>query len=307
MDNDNGFLSGGDDSDDINPTPPQDGGDNLDDGRQDVPPAPTQSVNLTQKVGDLFTEEMKNDSILSRYKDRTLEEFFKDTVEARKTMSSMVKVPPADADFDTKQEYLYGVMDKLGMEKPPATSGDYQFDMSNMPEGVTEDPVMTEFARSAFYDARLTNAQANKIIKLWNEQNSKYAENMIAERNKTFEAATTEFRKEWGDHYGANLKAVARTASKVFPATLVEKFKKHNLDNDPELIRALFELNKNYMSEHNVDPDLAGDKTGQGGLTTTEKMRKILSDPNWKTDVSLQKEYQRLAEINAKTHNKVVR
>lgn len=286
---------------------PVDGVQTPDNPAPQAPQAPQVSVNLTQKVGDLFTEEMKNDSILSRYKDRTLQEFFQDTVEARKTMSSMVKVPPADADFSTKKEYLYGVMDKLGMEKPPVAPTDYQFDMSSLQEGQQEDPVLSEFARSAFYDAGLTNSQANKIIELWNKQNAKMVDDIVSERNKAFEAATTEFRKEWGDHYNANINAVARTVSKIFPATLVEKFKKANLDNDPELVRAIFEINKNYMSEHNVDPGMAGDAPDNTGLTNTEKMRKILSDPNWKSDVSLQKEYQRLAALNAQTHKKVVR
>lgn len=271
-------------------------------------PAPSVTVtNLDQKIGDILPEDMRSDSILSRYKDRTLKEYFQDTIETRKTMSNMVKVPPTDADFDTKKEYLYGVMDKLGLEKPPASMGEYQFDMSSLPEGQAEDKSMTEFARTAFFDARLTNEQANKIIKAWNEQAGRSVENLVEKRNKAYEEAQTTLRKEWGDNYSANINATARTASKIFPVPVLDKIKAANLDNDPEFLRAIFEMNKTYMSEHKVNPDVAGDLTNTGGLTTTEKMRKILSDPNWKTDVSLQKEYQRLAEINAKTHQKVVR
>ena len=282
-------------------------------GQLNTPPAqddtpPTQPpVGLDQKVGDLLPEDLKDNNILSRYKDRTLKEYFQDTIEARKTMSNMVKVPPTDADFDTKKEYLYGVMDKLGLEKPPASMGEYKFDMSDIPEGLEEDPSMTEWARGAFYDARLTNEQANAIIKAWNKHVGNQMGDLKEARERSFKAASEEFKKEWGEKYDNNLRVVAQTVNKIFPTTLVDKLKKANLDNDPELIRSIYELNKNYFAEHNADPGLGSDFSSEGGLTTAEKMRKILSDPNWKTDISLQKEYQRLAEINAKTHNKVVR
>lgn len=284
----------------------QEGGVNPQQGQEDTPPA-TPPVGLDQKVGDLLPEDLKDNNILSRYKDRTLKEYFQDTIEARKTMSNMVKVPPTDADFDTKKEYLYGVMDKLGLEKPPVSMGDYKFDMSDIPEGLDEDPSMTEWARGAFYDARLTNEQANAIIKAWNKHIGNQMGDLKEARERSYKAASEEFKKEWGEKYDNNLRVVAQTVNKIFPVTLVDKLKKANLDNDPELIRSIYELNKNYFAEHNADPGLGSDFSSEGGLTTAEKMRKILSDPNWKTDISLQKEYQRLAELNAKTHNKVVR
>lgn len=270
-------------------------------------PPSTSSVNLDSKFGDILSDDLRQDKTLERFKDRSLKEYIHDSLEMRKTMGGMVKVPPADADFDTKQEYMYSVMDKLGFEKPPSTAGEYQFDMSSLPAGQEQDPVMTEFARDAFYEARLTNAQANAIIKKWNEQAANMYEKTYEQEKKAYDSAVTILKKEWGEHFDNNKRIVAATAQKIFPATLIDKFEAVGLGNDPEFLSAVLDIRKQYMSEHGVNPGVAGDAPVEGGLTTTEKMRKILLDPNFKTDISLQKEYSRLAELNAQTHKKVVR
>lgn len=270
-------------------------------------PPSTSSVNLDSKFGDILTDDLRQDKTLERFKDRSLKEYIHDSLEMRKTMGGMVKVPPADADYDTKQEYMYSVMDKLGFEKPPSTAGEYQFDMTSLPAGQEQDPVMTEFAREAFHEARLTNAQANMIIKKWNEQTASVYEQTLANEKKAYDNAVTILKKEWGEHFDNNRKVVSATAQKIFPATLIEKFESVGLGNDPEFLSAILDIRKQYMSEHSVNPGIAGEAQIEGGLTTTEKIRKILSDPNFKTDISLQKEFERLAKLNAQTHNKVVR
>lgn len=269
-----------------------------------VPPA---TVNLSTKLGEILSDDLKQDKTLERFRDRSLQEYIQDSLEMRKTMGGMVKVPPTDADWDTKQEYMYSVMDKLGMEKPPATAGEYQFDMSSLPAGQEQDPVMTEWARDAFHEARLTNQQANMLIKKWNMQAGDILAKSVEAQAKAYDNAVVALKKEWGEQFDTNKQTVAATANKIFPATLVKKFNDLGLGNDPEFLSAVLDINKRYMSEHNVNPGLGNNNYDGGGLTTTEKMRKILSDPNFQTDVSLQKEYSRLAQINAQTHNKVVR
>lgn len=278
-------------------------------GSEALPPAQPGALNVSidSKMGDILTDDLLNDKTMERFKDRSLGEYIQDTLEMRRTMGGMVKVPPSDADFDTKQEYLYGVMDKLGFEKPPATSGEYQFDMTSLPPGQEADPNLTEWARSAFHEARLTNAQANMIIKKWNEQAGQALEKSFAAEKNAYDNTAALLKKEWGESFEANRRAVVATAQKIFPATLIKKLEDAQLGNDPEFLRAVLDIKKKYMSEHDINPGLGTDNPVDGGLTTREKMLKILSDPNWKTDVSLQKEYARLAEISAATHKKVVR
>lgn len=274
-------------------------------------PSSTESItpSMGAKLGDFLPEEYKSDKIIERQLDKTLKEYIDDGIELRKKMGGMVSLPPNNADDAAKREYLYGVMDRLGMAKPPSTPLEYEFTMNNLPEGQTEpDAVMLDFARNTFYKAGLTNEQANKIISEWNASASENIKKTYEKQIQDYENAKATLQKEWGETFDSRHRAVVETAHKLFSPDTIKELEASGIANNPRFLRELDLINKQYFKEHSAAPM----NESQGGstadlLTNKQRMRKILVDPNFNNDVSLQQEFSRLAEIVSRTEQKLVR
>lgn len=67
--------------------------------------------------------------------------------------------------------------------------------MSSLPAGQEQDPVMTEWARDAFHEARLTNQQANMLIKKWNTQAGDMLAKSVEAQAKAYDNAVVTLKK----------------------------------------------------------------------------------------------------------------
>lgn len=308
--NETGFFGGAGDEP-VASTPSNEGAPAADQGIPNDIPTSTEVImpSMGAKLADFLPEEYKTDKIIERQLDKTLKEFVDDGIELRKKMGGMVSLPPNNADDAAKREYLYGVMDRLGMAKPPATPLEYEFNISNLPEGQKEpDANLLEFARSTFYNAGLTNEQANKIIADWNASATENMKKAYEKQIQDYENAKSTLQQEWGEGFEARHRAVVETAHKLFSPDTIRELEATGIANNPRFLRELDLINKQYFKEHSAAPM----NSSQGGgaadlLTNKQRMRKILVDPNFNNDVSLQQEFSRLAEIVSATEQKLVR
>jgi len=138
----------------------------------------------------------------------------------------VLAMPAADAT----PEQMRSFYEKLGA---PKEATGYEI---KIPEGVTADPGMLEFGKTAFHKAGLTPQQAQTVSDEWNTYAAKQQQTMTEQFTQQNDAELAALTSKWGDELNANkadgqramqalglsAEAVAKIEANVGSAAVVE-------------------------------------------------------------------------------------
>jgi hypothetical protein len=151
-------------------------------------------------------------------KDYTLQKGFKDPAalaDAYRNFEKMKGVPqdrlltlPEKMDDDAAMSQIF---EKLGKPK----DGKYSFEEK---ADATGKDTFGEWAKKAFADANLTDAQAKKVVDAYRGMTDTIQQTSVAEQTAAAERNAAELKATWGNAYEQNLK-IAQTAAQTFGAT----------------------------------------------------------------------------------------
>jgi hypothetical protein len=183
-----------------------------------------------------------------------------------------IEMPKSDADQAAKDEFF----NKLGR---PESSDKYDF--GELPENA--DSNFVDWARSAFHQNGLTDAQAKAVVAGYNEFAEKQYEQMAEEATQALDGEKEALKKEWGAAYDDNI-ARGKEAAREFgleAATLDAMEKSLGYSG---VMKFMADIGSRIGEGGLVGE---GDTTFGGSLTPAQaqaRMDELRSDKTWMAD-----------------------
>lgn len=190
----------------------------------------------------------------------------------------LVKVPEKADDAAGWEQ----VFSKLGR---PATAKDYKI---AMPEK-GGDPEFAEMAKGMFYDAGLTQAQADKVSAKWNDYVGSIQNTQREAHNAEFVKQETALKKEWGKAFDQNA-SIARKACATFGIDTPTAEKIESVLGTAGIMKLFHNIGSKLGEDGLV---IGNSRMGAGALTpAAAQARKnfLLSDPDYVTRYLSKKE-----------------
>jgi hypothetical protein len=159
---------------------------------------------------------------------------------------------------DSLKTKLDGAIPKLSENASPEEKAAFQkalgvpekpeaYELAPLPPELKEIQAMEPWFRHQAKEAGLTVGQAKTLWGAYSQLATDSQRQSIEQRNKALTEGMDAIKKEWGSNYDNNLKVVSRAETKFgLPQDWV---KSHNLDNDPALVKFLFNIGNAMLDD----------------------------------------------------------
>ena len=225
---------------------------------------------------ETLNEDLRGVSNLGDFAD--VNQLAKSYVELQRMVGNSVRIPPADASDESKQDFFKKIRDLDGViikgDKDfyqkigrPEDFDKYQLDDMASDDFKTKHAIDIENFKKSAFDLGLTNEQARtaaaKHLSLIEQQEK------LAEEGRV--RAEQELKKSWGSDYENRLNAAKQTASILREkyGDSIDSLINSDAGNNPAFIRILSEIGETYKErshigtsgmQFNITPEMAAQK-----------------------------------------------
>ena len=126
--------------------------------------------------------------------------------------------------------------DSIGRPHGPEGEG-YKFDETSIPEGFQKNEDMEKFFRKSMHDAGLSQKQADKMYKAYNEFQGQYSQKESTNLEEQEKQWDTELRQDFGLAYTDQVEAAKAAVDTFGSDSLKEYLDTSRLGNHPEMIK----------------------------------------------------------------------
>lgn len=236
-------------------------------------------VNYDSVVANCVSQETRDTIPASwgeKYKGKDMNLFFTNAIADQKEISQRVRIPNDQTSDEDRRKFHTA----CGC---PETADGYEFDLP-----AEHDKDLVQWAKDLFHKTGVSKTKAASVVKEFasysSEQVTKRAEAAATEakrvKDEAFSKADTALREKWkGEDVYDNNRIVARAGfHKIFGESTRQKLADAGLNNDPEIIEAVF----NHVSKLGEDKTLGGGP-GTKNETKEEMLNRMYPDDAKKT------------------------
>lgn len=267
------------------------------DGVVDTPEAvvePVVEAVVVPSWKDSLPDDIKGEAGFDRFEADTLAKSYEKLYQSYRSAESKLGqkgvIKPKEGADDKEVAEYYKALGK------PDTADKYEV---TAPEGAEASKEFTDTFKDIMLKSNISQEQADSLYKetLLMEQASK--NRMADEATNTFNEASTELKREWGQDFAGNGQLVVKAVENFGGDGAKEYLEKNpEIANDPFLAKLIYSMAKN-MSEDAIS------KGGVSALVTTPAQARVqLSEidgnkehPYWKGDRDAMKLYQGLIAV----------
>jgi len=242
-----------------------------DEGNDNQPDYST--INYDSVVENCLSDEVRAtipESWAKKFKGKPMDDVFKSHLSTEQEISRRVRLP----DDETSDEDRRKFFTRCGC---PETPDGYEFELPD-----DHDENVVKWARETFHKAGVSQKKAAAILKEFTSYSADARaqlaldqEKAAAEaKDKAFKKADKALRGKWkGEEYDENLALARKGFEGIFSDKAREKLAKAGLNNDPDLIEAMYEHTSRLEPDHFVKG-----KSGAGAETTEQMLNRLYPD-----------------------------
>jgi hypothetical protein len=234
------------------------------------PPADGPNVDIGEKVS--WADELPKDLKEAVGSFKSVADLAKSYTEARKHISSTIRVPPSDAPAKDWDDYYK----KIG--RPESPDKYTKLDKTQVPEGLEWDDAREKKIDKMAHKHGLTDKQALGIKQDLNADAIAEIKAEDDEKANSRIDAEAALKKEWGNAYAGRIAQVARFAKNEGGDEFLAYVKRKGIGNDPELIRFLSKVSESMAADRSIDGSRGVREYGMSPAEAQAKIAEIRSD-----------------------------
>jgi hypothetical protein len=239
---------------------------------------------LPAEIADSLSDEVKADPTLNQYK--TFEDALKGHIATKSALGGSIRIPGEDAPDSDRAAFLDKLINNAPevMLKPdfsdPDQSADFfrtlgkpeEVSKYDNPEGTQLNPDVETQLREVLFEANLTNAQYQHVVKRFSEMEAQTAEN----NQSVFDGDMQELAGKWGTTQDSRMAAARKMNEQFYPGRPFDQLRAKDIES---LYNISVSMTGQGPQVHD-QPDDQGRITPDEARTQADEIMRKVHDPD---------------------------